>query len=91
MTKTLAIATVLAAFVSAQALAQTTAPSTPPSDRGDCAANWNALDLNRDGSLSAAEIEAGKDKVPTSLGSAQRITQQDFMSACNIQAEGQKR
>lgn len=76
----LAIATLALATVTFPALAQTSTGGAK--SQAECDADWKAADKNADGSLDAAEVEAAKPMMPTSITATADVKQSDFVTAC---------
>jgi hypothetical protein len=94
MNKLMIMSVVIAAAGATATLAQTMMPkSGAGSERSqaDCQANWKTADRNNDGRLDKAEIAAAKAAIPTTLASRTSISQTDFMRACGISVQGQKK
>jgi hypothetical protein len=94
MKKLMMISMLAVAVASAPAIAQTAAPKTTTGterSQADCQTNWKSADRNNDGRLDKAEISAAKSVVPTTLASRTTISQADFMRACGVTVQGQKK
>ncbi len=60
-----------------------TTSTTGSMSKADCDANWKLADLNADGSLDKAEMDAAKTMMPSSLVSGSSVLMNDYVTACS--------
>lgn len=78
------VAVMLTGLALSPAFAQTKTPAGQQKSMADCQANFKAADKDGNGTLSQAEMKSSSKVVPTSLASRNTVTQQDFITACNM-------
>jgi hypothetical protein len=78
------IALVATGLCFSPAFSQTKTPAGQQKSMADCQANFKAADKDGNGTLSQGEMKSSSKVVPTSLASRNSVTQQDFLTACNM-------
>src|SRR5262245_7361504 len=87
MSKTLwPVLAIVAIALAVPANAQTSDRDVPPGglarNDAECLAQFREADENGDGFLNRAEVSESRSLIPTQLSNQDRISRQDFLSAC---------
>ena len=79
------VALMLSGLALSPAFAQTQTPAGQSKSMADCESNFKAADKDGNGMLSKEEMSATPNIVPTSLGSMDSVSMQQFVTACTAQ------
>ena len=94
MMKNIVGAAALMALIGAPTMAQVPPGGTSSGlvdSAAECQANWKRADVNADGFLGRAEVDAAGALIPTTLLNRDRINQQEFLTACRTTVQQSKK